>query len=117
MTATIRTTAALTLSLVCVVIGSCGFNNELTTRGFIKSGDQICADTLVRAGLTFSSTTSQPDFLRALGSAYGTAAARFHRLQVRSDDDAKRDRIVTRFASFSRRLTSAASTNDSAEVR
>jgi hypothetical protein len=103
-----RTTAVLMLSVAAVLLASCGFNDQLTTRGFVKNGDQICADTLVKTGLGFSSTTSQPDFLRALGTAYGDAATRFHRLDVRSDDDAMRDKIVDEYSSFSRRLDSAA---------
>jgi hypothetical protein len=96
------------LGMSAVLLASCGFNNELTTRGFIKDGDQICADTLVKTGLGFSSTTSQPDFFRALGNAYGDAATRFRRLEVRSDDDAMRDKIVDEFSSFSRRLDAGA---------
>src|SRR4051794_30642978 len=103
-----RKLTLLSLSLIALTLGSCGFNEELTSRGFIKSGDQICADTLVRTGLGFSSTTSQSDFLSALGNAYGDAAARFRRLDVRSDDDAMRDTIATRFAAFSRQLDAAA---------
>jgi hypothetical protein len=112
MASPLRTTAVLTLSLISVLLSSCGFNDELTRRGFLKNGDQICADTLVKTGLGFTSATSQSDFLTALGIAYGDAATRFHRLEVRSDDDAMRDKIVTRFGSFSRRLDAAANGAD-----
>jgi hypothetical protein len=118
MPTTIRTSAALTLSLICLALASCGFNDELTTRGFIKNGDQICADTLVKTGLGFNSSTSQPDFLRSLGNAYGDAASRFRRLDVRSDDDGMRDSIVAHFGLFSRRLEAGANgTGDRADVR
>ena len=96
--------------LLVTTLGACGFNDTLTSRGFIKEGDQICIDTLVKArvGLHAQANVSRSEFLSTLASAYGAAAARFRRLDIRSDDDAIRDRIVSGYASFSRRLRTAA---------
>jgi len=103
-----RIATVLAFGAICFLLGSCGFNDELTRRGFIKSGDQICVDTLVKTGLRFNANTSQPELLGAVGNAYGDAAARFRSLKVRSDDDPMRNKVVTRFTSFSNRLDAAA---------
>lgn len=101
----------LALAVVLASVpGACGFSDTLTSRGFIEEGDQICIDTLVRAGVNLNSqaSVSGSEFLATIGSAYGSAAGRFRRLQIRRDDEAMRDRVVTGYSSFSRRLRAAA---------
>lgn len=95
--------------LLVTTLGACGFNDTLTSRGFIKEGDQICIDTLVKArvGLHSRSNVTGPEFLATLGSAYGAAAAQFRRLDIRSDDESMRNRVVSGYSSFSRRLRAA----------
>jgi hypothetical protein len=99
-------TSCLTALVIASALTACGFSDTLTSRGFIAEGDQVCVDTLVKTGLGLSSQrgVTGSEFLSALASAYGRAAARFRRLDIRSDDEAMRDRVANRYSSFSRRL-------------
>jgi hypothetical protein len=111
MTSSACKTTVLALALLLASgLTACGFSDELTTRGFIKEGDQICIDTLVRAGVGLNAkpNVSGSRFLATLASAYGAAAARFRHLEVRSDDEPMRDRIVAGYSSFARRFHAAA---------
>jgi hypothetical protein len=99
--------AALATALaVAAALSACGFSDTLTSRGFVKQGDQICVDTLVRTGVGLRSgeDVPPPEFLGALASTYGDAAARFQRLEVRTEDQETRDRVVDEYSSFSNRL-------------
>lgn len=104
-----RNAAAALCLLVASLLGGCGFSDTLTSRGFIEEGDRICIDTLVRAGVGLSSRpdVSGAEFLGTLGSAYGAAATRFRRLEIRSDDEAMRDRVVAAYSSFAERFRAA----------
>jgi hypothetical protein len=95
---------------VTAVPGGCGFNDTLTTRGFISSGDQVCVTTFVRAGrfVTTHPEISGSEFLTHIGNAFGQAAPGFRRLPVRSEDEAMRDHVASSYASFARRLRTAA---------
>jgi hypothetical protein len=111
MTSPSSNCAVLAVGVVLVsALAGCGFSDTLTSRGFIEEGDQICIDTLVKAGISLNdrATLSGSQFLATIGSAYGSAAGRFRRLQIRSDDEAMRDRVVAGYSSFSRRLQAAA---------
>jgi hypothetical protein len=105
------------MAILLSALAGCGFNDTLTTRGFIKAGDTICGQTLARTGAGFTPSTSQADFLRAIGRSYGAAARRFRALDVRSDDQPIRNKVVAQYTSFSRQLESAAGTADLARVR
>src|SRR5206468_5685058 len=110
MTSSPSKTAMLVLgALLPSLLSSCGFSDTLTSRGFIKEGDQICIDTLVKAGVGLSSSqdVSGSQFLSTLGSAYGEAAAGFRGLEIRSDDEAMRDRVVAGYSSFADRFQNA----------
>lgn len=95
--------------LLLTTLGSCGFNDTLTSRGFIKEGDQICIDTLVKARVRLHSraNVTGPEFLATLGAAYGAAAVQFRRLDIRSQDEPMRDRVASGYSSFSQRLRAA----------
>jgi hypothetical protein len=102
---------ALASALACLtlLLAGCGFDDTLTRRGFVKAGDQICVETLARAGAELSTlnTVSGSTFLATIGSAYGQASARFRLLEIRDEDDSMRDRIVREYSSFSRRFSTA----------
>jgi hypothetical protein len=115
MTSSASRPAVLVLGvLLASLLGGCGFNDTLTSRGFIKEGDQICIDTLVKARIALHSRpgVTGSEFLSTLGSAYGAAAGRFRRLKIRSDDEAMRDRIVSGYSSFSTRFRAASRSSD-----
>jgi hypothetical protein len=88
-------------------MGGCGFSDTLTSRGFIKEGDQICIDSLVRTGVALQPGLGIDRFLAALSTAYRNAARGFAQLDLREDDDPFRDRVVGVFGSASRRFEDA----------
>jgi hypothetical protein len=109
--------AVLALSLALAPpLGGCGFSDALTTRGFIKQGDQICIDTIVSTGASLRSrgVLTGSEQLGLFAKAYGDAAVRFQKLEIRSEDEAMRDRVVNRFTSFSDRFRAGSRATEAA---
>jgi hypothetical protein len=112
-----RIAGALTVlaaaSLVLLLPG-CGFNDQLTRRGFIRSGDLICAQTFIRTQVASREAAEQghrPPATQVIGSlatGYGQAASRLRNLDVSGDDAAMRDRMVGEFNRLSQELGAAA---------
>jgi hypothetical protein len=92
---------ALALGLVVTsLLASCGFSDTLSTRGFVKEGDQVCIDKLVKTGIGLRSRgLTGPEFLATLANAYGAAAGGFRRLDIPGRDESMRDRIVSGYQS------------------
>lgn len=96
--------------LALALLVGCGFNDQLTRRGFINSGDLICAETIIKANFESAQAAArgQPrsptEVVRSLAGGYGAAARRFATLEVSGDDKAMRDRMAAAFRATAQKL-------------
>ena len=88
---------------VATTLTACGFNDSLTRRGFIKSGDSICGQTVLKTAVALRAqggvVVAPGPYLMRLGQAYADAARQVDALNVMEEDAAMRDRMVRGFDS------------------
>ncbi|MGH2923403.1 MAG: hypothetical protein ACRDKH_05170 [Solirubrobacterales bacterium] len=97
-----RAIAALAATALAATMTSCGFNEELTSRGFVKAGDGLCGAAIGRAFLAREGAPSgagglDPEGIATLARGYAGIAAVLRRLDIRDEDEAMRDEIVRRY--------------------
>ncbi len=97
-------------------VSACGFDNALTSRGFLKEGDAICGETVFRTGVELDSRGSvgYTEFYGSLGDAYADAARRFEDLASREEDEDMQARTVSGFRRLSEELNAASSADSAA---
>jgi hypothetical protein len=93
------------IALLIALTAGCGFSDELTRRGFIQEGDQICGETILQTAFALEEqgglAAGAGEYLGGLGRAYGDASRRFNELNVDEEDEPMRDRIVSGFETAS----------------
>jgi hypothetical protein len=112
-------------ALVLAFLVGCGFNDELTRRGFINAGDLICAETIIKAYVDSRQAAargkplSRAEVIRAEAQGFDAAARRLRTLKVTGDDMGMRDRMAKAFKATAERLDHAAASTggDSAATR
>jgi hypothetical protein len=101
------------VAAVAMLLPGCGFNDQLTRRGFIHSGDTICGTTILRsifaanAAVAQGRPVTQTGRVHSLARAYATAAVRIRKLPVSADDEAMRGRMARAFTAEASRLEAA----------
>ncbi len=105
--------AIAAVAALAIVLPGCGFNDQLTRRGFIQTGDVICGQTILRSIFAANHAAetgrrlTQAGRVRSLAQAYAAAAGRVRRLPVDDRDEAMRNRMAGAFAAESSRLAAA----------
>jgi hypothetical protein len=110
------------LLVLLLFASGCGFNDQLTRRGFISSGDFICSQTIIKAYVDSQQAASRGrplprmEVIRSQADGYGAAARRIRALSVSSHDTAMRDLMATAFGATAGKLELASRAGGDAQA-
>lgn len=109
-----RSAAALAAAALAAGTSGCGFDDKLTSRGFVKAGDLLCGEAIGRAFIQAQSTPGGTSGLDAegietLASGYAGIADGLRGLDIREEDEAMRDAMVARYTETANRIRAIAS--------
>jgi hypothetical protein len=103
-----RAATAVAATTLAVVAAGCGFDDKLTSRGFIKAGDGLCNEALGRAFLaTQSAGGLDAAGIQTLASSYAGMADALNGLELREEDKEMRDSMVNRYNDTATRIRAA----------
>jgi hypothetical protein len=94
---------ALAATALAALMAGCGFDDKLTSRGFVATGDHLCDVAIGRAFLATQDAQQAAGGLDAegintLATGFAAMADGLRRLELREEDDAMRARMVTRYS-------------------
>lgn len=98
-------------AVLSIAAAGCGFDDQLTPRGFIKEGDTLCAGALIKARTDAGAAASQgfgQEAIVALAQGYSTIADGLRKLDVADVDETMRDAMVKNYADTAARIRTAA---------
>jgi hypothetical protein len=107
--------AAAAVAAMSLAGPGCGFDDQLTSRGFITAGDSLCEEALGRSALLQQARAqgqpySDEDVIRTLSNGYSSIAAGLRKLDLRDGDLEMRDAMVRRYEEAAARIDAAAGT-------
>jgi hypothetical protein len=105
--------AALAAATLTAAVSACGFDEQLTSRGFVRAGDGLCAEGLGRSFIAIQRTPGGAANLDAEGIAtiarsYAGVANGLRGLDVREEDEAVRDEMVRRYSETAEQIAGSA---------
>lgn len=108
-----RSAAALAAAAFAAGTSGCGFDDKLTSRGFVKAGDLLCGEAIGRAFIAVQQTPGgasglDADGIDTLASGYARIADGLRGLEIRDEDEAMRDEMVRRYAETASRIRATA---------
>jgi hypothetical protein len=109
-----RAATALTAAIISITVPACGFDDQLTRRGFIQQGDALCEEAIGRTFQVLQGTRASADpaaeetAIRSLGSGYATIASGLRELDLDDEDSMMRGRMVERYSQGAAQLDSVA---------
>jgi hypothetical protein len=104
----------LTAAILALTVAACGFDDQLTRRGFIQQGDSLCGEAIGRTFQVLQTTSGSADpaaeetAIRSLGTGYATIAGGLRKLDVADEDSMMRGQMVERFSQAAAELDSLA---------
>jgi hypothetical protein len=108
----VRISGLMAAAAISLAATGCGFDDKLTSRGFIEEGDRVCAsaagESYVDVQRSLRRGAGDEQAIRALARGYGSIAAGVRELDVIDDDEAMRDALVERYGQASARIEEAA---------
>jgi hypothetical protein len=97
---------------VALTAAGCGFDEKLTSRGFVKAGDGLCNAALGRAVVATQSPGGasglDAEGVAALAQIYTGMAEALRSLELRDEDEAMRDEMVRRYGETGSQIRSLA---------
>jgi len=105
--------AALAAATLAAAVSACGFDEQLTSRGFVKAGDGLCGEGLGRSFIAVQSTPGgaanlDADGIATIARSYAGVANGLRELDVRDEDEAMRDEMVRRYGETAERIAGSA---------
>jgi hypothetical protein len=103
---------ALVAAGLSIGAAGCGFDDRLTSRGFVEAGDTFCERAIGRSYIELQQAQGQAssgeEVIRTTGAGYATIAAELQNLELRDDDFAMRDAMVRRYKEAATQIDAAA---------
>ena len=102
----------VTAAMVPALAG-CGFDDTLTRKGFVESGDALCGEAIGRAFLEIGDAPStaaglDEEGIRTIAAGYSSIAAGVRELELREEDEAMRTAIANRYSETASQIDAAA---------
>jgi hypothetical protein len=100
--------------ILSLTVTACGFDDQLTRRGFIQQGDSLCGEAIGRTAQVLQTTAGSADpvaeetAIRSLGDGYASIAGGLRKLDLADDDEAIRRRMVELYEGAAAELDSVA---------
>jgi hypothetical protein len=93
--------AALAAATLTAAVSACGFDEQLTSRGFVKAGDALCGEGLGRSFIAVQRSGGAANLdaegIAAIARSYAGIADGLRGLDLREEDEAMRDEMISRY--------------------
>ena len=93
--------AALAAATLTAAVSACGFDEQLTSRGFVKAGDGLCGEGLGRSFIAVQRSGGAANLdsegIAAIARSYAGIADGLRGLDLREEDEAMRDEMISRY--------------------
>jgi hypothetical protein len=103
---------ALAAAALAAAVSACGFDEQLTSRGFVKAGDGLCGEGIGRSFIAVQRSGGGANLdaegIAAIARSYAGVANGLRELDVRDEDEAMRDEMVRRYGETAEQIEGSA---------
>lgn len=93
--------AALAAATLAAAVSACGFDEQLTSRGFVKAGDGLCGEGIGRSFIAVQRSGGAANLdsegIATIARSYAGVANGLRELDIREEDEAMRDEMIRRY--------------------
>ena len=104
--------AALAAAALAAAVSACGFDEQLTSRGFVKAGDGLCGEGIGRSFIAVQRSGGAANLdaegIAAIARSYAGVANGLRGLDVHDEDEAMRDEMVRRYGETAEQIEGSA---------
>jgi len=93
---------SLAAAALAAAVSACGFDEQLTSRGFVKAGDGLCGEGIGRSFIAVQRSGGAANLdsegIAAIARSYAGVADGLRGLDLREEDEAMRDEMIRRYS-------------------